>query len=99
VATSSSEGQAGVRRWQAPAVAGSAQRAQGVFGPVTAEQIEAIEAQAREQGYARGLSEGRAEGRAQMQAAADRLDGLMASLDPLAACSMRRCSSSWRTWW
>ncbi len=80
MATSTSEATA-IRRWQAPEVGA------GVPAPgaptLTAEQLEAIEAQAREAGYARGLEEGREAGRAEMQAAAARLSELFQSIDPL----------------
>lgn len=80
MATSTSEA-ADIRRWQAPEVGVSAP-ASGA-PTLTAEQLEAIEAQAREAGYARGLAEGREAGRAEMLTAAKRLKRLLDSLDPL----------------
>ncbi|TVQ44730.1 MAG: flagellar assembly protein FliH [Gammaproteobacteria bacterium] len=80
MATSTSEA-AAVRRWQAPDVGASVPAPSAPT--LTAEQLETIEAQAREAGYARGLEEGREAGRAEMQAAAQRLAGLLETIDPL----------------
>ncbi len=80
MATSTSEA-ADIRRWQAPEVGAPASAA--AAPSLTAEQLEQIEAQAREAGFARGLEEGREAGRAQMQQAAERLHGLLGTIDPL----------------
>lgn len=75
-----------VRRWHAPDMSGMSAGSQpGVLSmPLTAERIGDIEAQAHEEGYRRGLEEGRAAGRLQMNDAAQRLEDLLESIDPLA---------------
>ncbi len=75
-----------VRRWLAPDMSGMSRASQSgpPAMPLTAERIGEIEAQAHEEGYRRGLEEGRAAGQLQMQEAAQRLEALLASLDPLA---------------
>lgn len=69
---------ADIHRWQAPEVG-----AQAAAPSLTAEQLEQIEAQAREAGYARGLEEGRKAGRGEMTQAARRLARLFDTIDPL----------------
>ncbi len=53
--------------------------------PLTARELEAIQARAREEGFAQGLEEGKAAGRKQLQQQADKLNALIQVLDrPLA---------------
>ncbi|MBL6750905.1 MAG: flagellar assembly protein FliH [Nevskia sp.] len=72
-----------VQRWQAPVFGVAAARAPE---PPTAAQLEAIEAAAYEEGFARGRSEGLAAGVAEARAQALRLAALMDHMaQPLAA--------------
>ncbi len=75
-----------VRRWHAPDMSGLSRSPQsgGMSMPLTAERIGEIEAQAHEEGFRRGLEEGQAAGRLLMREAAQRLDDLVTSIDPLA---------------
>lgn len=72
-----------LRRWEAPKVGaeapGRAPQSRDA-GLLTAERIEQIEAQAREEGFAAGHAEGLAAGREEMQRRAHALERLMGSL-------------------
>ena len=78
----------GAQRWEAPSVAGASGRpnaAQGsaqAHGLPTAERIEDIERQAREEGYRKGLEEGRKAGRDALAREAKELQRLLTSLAP-----------------
>ena len=61
--------------WHAPAVAGG-----GGQGLLTAGQMEALQEQARQEGFAQGLQEGRAAGAQQIQNQASQLNALLQTL-------------------
>lgn len=82
-----------VRPWQAPPLVSGAEQSgdgQNRISLPTADQIEAIHREAREEGFAQGLKEGLAAGREQLEAKFERFEALMECLSrPLARLDNR----------